>query len=98
MSDEEQQDQSPTMVVVNGRRKALTNDTVNKKSIIVQFLGVKKLTGDEPDYTVTYMRGPAGKESGELKGGSIVAVRDMIFDVQPAGKKPAKNDDEKDKS
>ena len=83
-----QHGQSKTVqIIVNGQEKEVPKEKISYETIVKLAYGDNPPSPDTYDLTVTYRRGQAPHEQGELKpGGSVEPVKEMIFNVTPTKK------------
>ena len=74
-------------IIVNGQEKTVPKEKISYESIVKLAYGDSPPPADKYDLTVTYRRGAAPHEQGELfPGKSVMVVKGMIFNVTPTKK------------
>jgi len=85
--ENEGHDPKTVTIIVNGQEKTVPKEEISYETTVKLAYGDSPPPADQYDLTVTYRRGAAPHEQGELfPGKSVMVVKGMIFNVTPTKK------------
>ena len=75
-----------TEIIVNGRKKAVTGDTISYEQVVNLAFDNNPPRGEFIVITVTYSKGEDAKEGSLLPNGTVKLKKGMVFNVTATDK------------